>query len=147
MNCLRKTLTTLRDIDDWSDAGAGFPLQYSPCTIPHGCIATVSAKNEVPQPGAWMETFGNVIFWMIKIFLLLIGFALILGGGFCVVMPLFERSGGYGIIFVGVGLAALLIGCITFWAALRIIRKSSAAQAQAAEEEQRVGRAGAGEGE
>ncbi len=98
-----------------------------------------------------METFGNFIFWMIKIFLLLIGFALILGGGFCVVMPLFERSGGYEIIFVGVGLAALLIGSVTFWAALRIIRKSSAAQAQAqaqaAEEQQRVGRAGAGEGE
>ena len=83
------------------------------------------------NPGAWMETFGNFIFWMIKIFLLLIGFALILGGGFCVVMPLFERSGGYEIIFVGVGLAALLIGSVTFWAALRIIRKSSAAQAQA----------------
>ena len=101
------------------------------------------------NPGAWMETFGNFIFWMIKIFLLLIGFALILGGGFCVVMPLFERSGGYGVIFVGVGLAALLIGSVTFWAALRIIRKSSAAQAQAqaAEEQQRVGRAGAGEGE
>lgn len=81
-----------------------------------------------------METFGNVIFWMIKIFLLLFGFVLILGGGFCVVMPLFERSGGYGIIFSGIGLAAVLVGGVTFWAALRIIRKSSAEQVAKAQE-------------
>ena len=75
-----------------------------------------------------METFGNFIFWMIKIFLLLIGFVLILGGGFCVVLPLFGKSDGYAGVLSAVGLVSVLIGWVMFGAVVRIIRKTSAAQ-------------------
>ncbi len=75
-----------------------------------------------------MEAFGNFVFWIIKIFLLLFGFALILGGGFCVVLPLVEKADGFGGVFAAVGLVSILIGSLVFWAAIRIIRKTSAAQ-------------------
>lgn len=75
-----------------------------------------------------MEAFGNFIFWLIKIFLLLIGLALILGGGFCVVFPLFEKADGFAGVFTAVGLVSVLIGSLVLWAAIRIIRKTSAAQ-------------------
>ena len=75
-----------------------------------------------------MEAFGNFIFWVIKIFLLLFGFGLLLGGGYCVVMPLVSSMGGYEMVSTVIGLVALLVGGITFWAALRIISKSNAEQ-------------------
>lgn len=81
-----------------------------------------------------MEAFGNFIFWVIKIFLLLFGFGLLLGGGFCVVMPLVSRMDGYGTVSVVIGLVALAVGGVTFWGALRIISKSSAEQVDKARE-------------
>jgi hypothetical protein len=73
-----------------------------------------------------MEAFGKVILWVIKVFLLLFGFVLLLGGGFCAVLPLFEATGGYGAVSAVIGLVALLIGGLTFWAALRMIRPRDA---------------------
>ena len=73
-----------------------------------------------------MEALGRFIFWMIKIFLLLFGFVLLLGGGFCVVMPLFERTGGFGAVSAIIGAVGLLIGWLVFSAALRMIWRRDA---------------------
>jgi hypothetical protein len=80
-----------------------------------------------------MEALGNLLLWIIKLFLLLFGLLLLLGGGFCVVLPLFEATAGYGIVSAVIGLVALLIGGTTFWAALRMLRARPEAQSNKVE--------------
>lgn len=78
-----------------------------------------------------MKLVGDLIVGLVKLMILVVGLLLILGGGYCVLLPL-ESHSADALGFAGIGVVMGLGGVLLWWAIIRsFTRKAPAAASEA----------------